>query len=58
MTQWLQPSSDELKTSGLILDTVNKNFQFLDDYYVYYIYQYKSYVAFSYAKKEINYFLL
>ena len=58
MTQWLQPSSDELKTSGLILDTVNKNFQFLDDYYVYYIYQYKSYVAFSYAEIEINYFLL
>ena len=58
MIQWLQHSSDDSKTLGSIVDSVNKNFQFLDDYYVYYIYQYKSYVAFSYAKKEINYFLL
>ena len=58
MIQWLQHSSDDSKTLGSILYSVNKNFQFLDDYYVYYIYQYKSYVAFSYAEKEINYFLL
>ena len=41
MTQWLQHSSDDPKTSGSILDSVNKKFQFHDDYYVYYIYQYK-----------------
>jgi hypothetical protein len=29
MTQWLQHSSDYLKTSGSILDSFNKNFQFL-----------------------------
>jgi hypothetical protein len=54
MTQWLQLSSDDVETSGSVLDSVHENIQFLDDYYVYYIYQYKSYAAFSYAKKKLT----